>query len=281
MCDDAGIDLAELMIRREMELFGNTKTMIMEKMAGQWAVMRRAAGQAVTQPVTSMGGLIGGEAKRLAERLKNGMSIMPSVQGWASAYAMSVMEVNAGMGLIVAAPTAGSAGVIPGAFAALQEEKGYDDACMTQGLFVAAAIGLLIMSRATVAGAEGGCQAEIGTASAMASAGLVYLAGGDVRASCAAASAALANLLGLVCDPVGGLVELPCQRRNAVGAANAICTAESALAGIAEIVPLDEMIDVLYDVGKNIPESLRETAQGGMAIAPSAARRCRGCGTNG
>ena len=190
---------------------------------------------------------------------------------------MAVLEVNASMGLIVAAPTAGSAGVLPGMLFALQDCYRISDERLIDALFNAGAIGYLAMRNATVAGAVGGCQAEIGVASAMAASAAVELMGGSPEQCLDAASTVLMNMLGLVCDPVGGLVEYPCQNRNAAGVANALVAAELSLAGIRQFIPFDEMLDTMYAVGRRIPLELRETALGGCATTPSACEKCGLC----
>ena len=195
----------------------------------------------------------------------------------AAQYAMSVLEVNASMGLIVAAPTAGSAGVLPGMLFALQDRYNISDERLIDALFNAGAIGYLAMRNATVAGAVGGCQAEVGIASAMAASAAVELMGGTPAQCLDAASTVLMNMLGLVCDPVGGLVEYPCQNRNAAGVANALVAAELSLAGIHQFIPFDEMLDTMYAVGRRIPIELRETALGGCAATPSACAKCGLC----
>ena len=191
---------------------------------------------------------------------------------------MAVLEVNASMGHIVAAPTAGSAGVVPGLLLALQDCYHISDERLIDGLFNAGAVGYLAMRNATVAGAVGGCQAEVGVAAAMAASAAVELMGGEPEQCLNAATTVLMNMLGLVCDPVGGLVEYPCQNRNAAGAANALVAAELALSGIRQLIPFDEMLDVMYRVGRRLPSELRETALGGCAVAPSACQRCGACG---
>ena len=191
---------------------------------------------------------------------------------------MAVLETNSSMGLIVAAPTAGSAGIVPGLLLAFQETYDLSDDQMVKVLFNAGAVGYLAMRNATVAGAVGGCQAEVGVASAMAASAAVELMGGTPGQCLDAASTVLMNMLGLVCDPVGGLVEYPCQNRNAAGVANSLIAAEMTLAGIPQRIPLDEMIQVMYTVGKRIPAELRETALGGCATAPSVCSGCNGCG---
>ena len=193
-------------------------------------------------------------------------------------YSMAVLEVNASMGLIVAAPTAGSSGIVPGLLLALQEEYDRTDEDMIRALFTASAVGYLAMRNATVAGAVGGCQAEVGVASAMAAAAAVELMGGSPQQALGAASTALANLLGLVCDPIAGLVEAPCQSRNGIGAANALTCAEMALAGIEQMIPFDEMLETMYHVGRGLPAELRETALGGCAATKTACGfACESC----
>ena len=207
-----------------------------------------------------------------------GSSLMGSVQTRACAYAMAVLERSAAMGVIVAAPTAGSAGVVPGCVLSLAEHLGLDDAQTMDALFAAAAIGLNLTTSACVAGAEGGCQAEVGSAAAMAAAAIVQMMGGTPAQALDAASITLGNLLGLVCDPVGGLVEVPCQNRNAIGVAAAFSSAQLALSGVTSLVPFDEMAITMLNVGRALPASLRETAQGGIAVAPSARSACERCG---
>lgn len=187
---------------------------------------------------------------------------------------MAVLEVNASMGLIVAAPTAGAAGVVPGLLLALQEQYDIPDQKLLEGLLNAGAIGYLAMRNATVAGAVGGCQAEVGIASAMAASAAVELMGGSPEQCLDAASTVMMNMLGLVCDPVGGLVEYPCQNRNAAGVANALVAAELSLSGISQLIPFDEMLAVMYKVGRSLPVELKETALGGCAAAPSACKHC-------
>lgn len=192
---------------------------------------------------------------------------------------MAVLEVNASMGLIVAAPTAGSSGVLPGILMALQEEKGFSDEELYSGLLNASAVGYILMRNASVSGAEAGCQAEVGAASAMAASAIVELMGGTPKQCLSAAVHAMSNLLGLVCDPIAGLVEAPCQTRNAIGVANAITSAELALAGVEHPIPFDEMAESMYHVGKSLPFELRETAMGGCAGTPTGCKLgCAICG---
>ena len=263
------------MMDRECEMTEKPLDEIRSRMAVSLQIMKDATKEAINQPSQSMGGLIGGESRKLADLQSSGKNIAGNLISKAIAYSMGVLEVNASMGLIVAAPTAGSSGVIPGVLLALQEEYDFTDDQIIDALFTCSAIGYLAMLNATVAGAVGGCQAEIGVASAMAAAAVVELMGGTPEQCTDAASTVLMNMLGLVCDPVGGLVEYPCQNRNASGASNAIVAAEISLAGIHQLIPLDEMMDIMYTVGKKLPAELRETALGGCALSPSACAKCK------
>jgi L-serine dehydratase len=187
---------------------------------------------------------------------------------------MAVLERSANMGVIVAAPTAGSAGVVPGALLAIANAAGFDDEHVIRALWTAAAVGALISENASVSGAEGGCQAEVGTAAAMAAAALAEMHGASPKTCLDAAAIVIANMLGLVCDPVRGLVEYPCQLRNAAGVANAMSAAQLALSGIESPLPFDEVVEAMRQVGQALPASLRETALGGLAAAPSACSAC-------
>ena len=243
------------------------------------AVMKDETSAPIAEPRPSLGGLIGGEAQavaRASERLAP--ALLGAVQADATARAMAVLERSASMGVIVAAPTAGSAGVVPGCVLALAAHLGLSDEEIMDALWCAAAIGLNLTTSACVAGAEGGCQAEVGSAAAMAAAALVQMLGGTPEQALDASSLALSNLLGLVCDPVGGLVEVPCQNRNAIGVAAAFSSAQLALSGVHSLVPFDEMAKVMLAVGHALPASLRETAKGGIAQAPSARSACARCG---
>ena len=268
LCTQQQLPISEIMRRRECQLGETTRDEVTHRMKRALEIMRSSALTPLKTPVKSMGGLIGGEAKKLAQHAAKGRSICGDVLHKAAQYAMAVLEVNASMGLIVAAPTAGSAGVLPGMLFALQDRYNISDERL---------IGYLAMRNATVAGAVGGCQAEVGIASAMAASAAVELMGGKPEQCLDAASTVLMNMLGLVCDPVGGLVEYPCQNRNAAGVANALVAAELSLAGIHQFIPFDEMLDTMYAVGRRIPIELRETALGGCASTPSACAKCGLC----
>ena len=277
LCQKKKLPISEVMCQREILLGETTAEIVDQRMDRVLEIMKDAAFSPIKDPVISMGGLIGGEARKLCEFNDLGKSLCGNVLGKGITYAMATLETNASMGLIVASPTAGSAGIVPGMMLALQEVYGFSDKKIRQALFNAGAIGYLAMRNATVAGAVGGCQAEVGIASAMAASAAVELLGGTPLQCTYAASTVLMNMLGLVCDPVGGLVEYPCQNRNAAGVSNALIAAEMSLAGIPQFIPLDEMIDAMYTVGKKLPAELRETALGGCAATPSACEKCHLC----
>lgn len=275
LCKEYDKPISQIMMDRECEMTEKPLDEIRSRMAVSLQIMKDATKEAINRPSQSMGGLIGGESRKLSDLQSSGKNIAGNLISKAIAYSMGVLEVNASMGLIVAAPTAGSSGVIPGVLLALQEEYDFTDDQIIDALFTCSAIGYLAMLNATVAGAVGGCQAEIGVAAAMAAAAVVELMGGTPEQCTDAASTVLMNMLGLVCDPVGGLVEYPCQNRNASGASNAIVAAEISLAGIHQLIPLDEMMDIMYTIGKKLPAELRETALGGCALSPSACAKCK------
>ena len=277
LCQKKKLPISEVMRQREILLGETTAEIVDQRMDRVLEIMKDAAFSPIKDPVISMGGLIGGEARKLCEFHDLGKSLCGNVLGKGITYAMATLETNASMGLIVASPTAGSAGIVPGMMLVLQEVYGFSDKKIRQALFNAGAIGYLAMRNATVAGAVGGCQAEVGIASAMAASAAVELLGGTPLQCTYAASTVLMNMLGLVCDPVGGLVEYPCQNRNAAGVSNALIAAEMSLAGIPQFIPLDEMIDAMYTVGKKLPAELRETALGGCAATPSACEKCHLC----
>ena len=278
LCGQEGCTISQVMRRRECLLGETTADEIQRRMTRVLEIMRQSASVPLKTPQRSMGGLIGGEAKRLAAHAAKKRDICGPVLQKAVTYAMAVLEVNASMGLIVAAPTAGSSGVVPALLLALQEEYRISDQRLLDGLFNAGAVGYLAMRNATVAGAVGGCQAEVGVAAAMAASAAVELMGGQPAQCLDAASTVMMNMLGLVCDPVGGLVEYPCQSRNAAGVANALVAAELALSGVPQLIPFDEMLAAMYSVGRRLPAELRETALGGCAATPAACERCGGCG---
>lgn len=277
LCEASHCPISEIMIRRECSEGETDRDSVIAKMEHALAIMRQSAHQAISNPQKSMGGLIGGEAKKICEHAGDKKNACGRLMAKAIAYAMGVLEVNAGMGLIVAAPTAGSSGVVPGVLLALQEEYKLTDDQLVIALFNTAAIGYLATKNATVAGAVGGCQAEVGVAAAMAASAAVELFGGTPKQSLDAASMVLMNMLGLVCDPVGGLVEYPCQNRNAAGVANALAAAQVSLSGVSQLISFDEMLSIMFRVGKSIPAELRETALGGCALSRLACLTCGVC----
>lgn len=273
LCREYDKPISDVMIAREMQLGEVRRDQIISRIDESLRVMNVSIDKAVSDPVTSMGGLLGGEAKKLRELDPGKVICGPAVHN-AMINALAVAETNASMGVIVAAPTAGSAGVLPAVLLSLYQNSDISMDTLRNGLLNASAIGYIITKNGSVSGAEAGCQAEVGSASAMAASAAVEMLGGTPEQCCDAASIALSNLLGLVCDPVRGLVEVPCQTRNTIGAVGALTAAELALADVGINVPLDEMIQITYDVGRSLPESLRETAKGGCAVAPSLCEAC-------
>lgn len=255
-------DINERQIKREASL---------KQMADMYHAMM-AADQAYDAELKSASGLSGGDAKKISDALKKHSLLSGDFIGTVMEKAIKMGESNACMKRIVAAPTAGSCGVIPAVFLTYAQMYHIQEEKMLEALYVSGGIGEVIAYRAFIAGAAGGCQAEIGSASAMAAGGLVYLRGGDASAICHASALALKSLLGLVCDPIAGLVEVPCIKRNVIGAVNAITSADMALAGIESVVPPDEVIDAMKNIGRCMPESLRETSEGGLAATPTGIR---------
>lgn len=278
LCREHNLLISEVMREREITCGNMTNEQIDARLKEILTIMKNAAHTPLETPTRSIGGLIGGEAKKTYEFSQTDNNLCGTFLSKAISYSMAVLEVNATMGLIVAAPTAGSAGVLPGVLLALQEYRNLSDEAICSAIVHASAIGYILMRNASVSGAEAGCQAEVGAASAMAASAVVELMGGTPEMSLHAASIALSNLLGMVCDPIAGLVEAPCQSRNSIGTANAITCAQLALAGVTHPIPFDEMAEAMYRVGKSIPFELRETAMGGNAGTPTACTLCGGCG---
>jgi L-serine dehydratase len=272
ICNKHNKKIYEVMLAKEVALSGLSEEEIREKMKVSLEIMKSSVNSAINEGIKSVSGLIGGEAKKINERRKTHKPVCGTIMSKAISSAMGVLEVNASMGRIVAAPTAGSCGIIPGTLIPIQEEFELSDEDLINALITSSAIGMIITRNATVAGAEGGCQAETGSAAGMAAAAIVELMGGTPEASLDAASMCIKNILGLVCDPIAGLVEAPCQTRNAMGAANALICAEIALSGVTSIIPFDEVVETMYKVGRAIPFELRETALGGLADTPTGRR---------
>lgn len=266
ICKEEEISLSEYAIRQEIELKNTTREEIIKQMKYTLQVMREGATLGREKEVYSISGLIGGDAYRLQKYAESGKSLMGIGAVTAMAMAMSSSEVNGSMGKIVACPTAGSCGILPAVILTVGELLNKTDEELVHGLLAASAIGMIIGKNATFAGAEGGCQAECGSAAAMASGAVVELMGGTPEMSLNAAAIVFKNVLGLVCDPVAGLVEIPCAKRNVSGAINALCTADMVMAGVDSKIPFDDAVSAMYKVGTSMPPELRETALGGVAI---------------
>lgn len=269
ICRQESKDIAELMLLAEAEESGKDKSLIWDTLEDYLKIMQESIQQGLSADIKSLGGLIGGNAYLMNQYIKED-SLCGRITIKAASYALAVTEVNAAMGKVIAAPTAGASGTLPGVIAALQEEKGYTEEKAIGALLVGAAIGKVIASQATLSGAEGGCQAECGSAAAMSAAAAVYMAGGSLEMSLNAAAMALKGLLGLVCDPVAGLVEVPCSKRNAMGVALALLCADMALAGINSFIPFDEVVEAMARVGRMMSPNFKETAMGGCAATPTA-----------
>lgn len=262
--EERKLKLYELMIEQEIQQTGSSRVEILERMNQQFQVMKRAAAKGA-RGVQSYSGLTGGDGKRIHDYIQKGNFLTDQTLLSAACYAVSTNEVNASMGIICATPTAGSCGVLPAVMLAVQEKLGKSDEEVTLHLFTAGAFGYVIANNAFISGAAGGCQAEVGSASAMAAAAATELAGGTPTQAAHAMAMAMKNMLGLTCDPLAGLVEVPCIKRNAAGASNALLAADLALAGVESKVPWDEVIGAMYQIGQAMPVSLRETALGGLA----------------
>ncbi|MDR7855801.1 L-serine ammonia-lyase, iron-sulfur-dependent, subunit alpha [Tissierella sp.] len=265
LCNENNKKISEIVIEKELANSDISYDELIERMKETLDVMKNSATSALNREIISVSGLTGGDSKKVEEYKNSGKTLTGTLIISAMAKALSTSEINASMGRIVAAPTAGASGIVPSALLSAQEKLNLTDEQLLMGLFAAAGIGEIVAKNATVSGAEGGCQAECGTAAAMAAAAIVEMAGGNPEASFAAAAFSLVNIMGLVCDPIGGLVEYPCALRNASGVVNALISADLALAGVKSLVPFDEVVDAMYRVGKMMPEALRETALGGVA----------------
>lgn len=260
--------ISELMIEQEMLVTRRTREEIMDQMDRNLTVMEQAVEKGL-KGVHSTSGLTGGDAVLIQNYMKNKKPLSGMLLLDAVSKAVATNEVNAAMGTICATPTAGSAGVVPGTLFAVQNQLNPTREEMIRYLFTSGAFGFVVANNASISGAAGGCQAEVGSAAAMAAAAIVEMSGGT-PAQCAEAFAiTMKNMLGLVCDPVAGLVEVPCVKRNAMGASNALVAADMALAGVTSRIPCDEVIGAMFKIGQQMPSSLRETARGGLAATPT------------
>ncbi|WP_407272028.1 L-serine ammonia-lyase, iron-sulfur-dependent, subunit alpha [Radiobacillus sp. PE A8.2] len=268
LAETEGISISEVMIRREVDVREVSREQVMEQMEKNLTVMEDAIEEGL-KGVSSHSGLTGGDAVLLQRYMKEKQPLSGNLLLDAVSKAVATNEVNAAMGTICATPTAGSAGCVPGTLFAVKEQLNPTREQMIRYLFTSGAFGYVVANNAFISGATGGCQAEVGSAAAMASAAIVEMAGGKPQQSAEAFAITLKNMLGLVCDPVAGLVEVPCVKRNAAGASNAIVSADMALAGVTSRIPCDEVIGAMYRIGKTMPSALRETGEGGLAATPT------------
>lgn len=260
--------ISEIMIEQEILITGRSRGEIMAQMDRNLTVMEEAVEKGLNG-VRSTSGLTGGDAVLLQAYMKKGNTLSGELMLDAVSKAVATNEVNAAMGTICATPTAGSAGVVPGTLFAVKNKLNPTREQMIRYLFNAGAFGFVVANNASISGAAGGCQAEVGSAAGMAAAAIVEMAGGTPEQSSTAFAITLKNMLGLVCDPVAGLVEVPCVKRNAMGASNSLVAADMALAGVTSRIPCDEVIDAMYKIGQTMPTALKETAQGGLAATPT------------
>lgn len=261
-------DLAEVFLEGDVAEHGISADDILAALTRRREVMWECIQKGMAGGL-SMGKLVGNEAKLLMEAYKSGKTFLDPLTVKAELYALSVMGENSRMGVIVAAPTAGAGGVVPGMLLALEEERHVDPEKTVRALVVAGGVGSIIALTASISGAAGGCQNEVGVASSMGAAAVVYMMGGTTRQCIQAAGLALKNTLGLVCDPVGGLVEVPCVKRNALFAVHGLTAAQLAMAGIESFIPMDEIVEAMVRIGRAMPRGLRETAEGGLATTPT------------
>lgn len=270
--EQRGLPISAMVLKQQAQQMEQTEESIYEHMRQNYQVMAECIGPGSAQDLRSTSGLTGGSAYKMRRISESGKSLTGSFLSGALYRALAVSELNASMGRIVAAPTAGSCGILPAALLTMQEEKHIPEKDCVMALFTASAVGMVIANNASLAGAQGGCQAECGSAAAMAAAAIVELAGGTPHMVENAIAIAIKNILGLVCDPVAGLVEIPCIKRNASGVAGAFVASELALAGIESAIPADEVIWTMKKVGDSMSSALKETAEGGLAATPTGRR---------
>ena len=270
-CNQNDLKLHDVSLSFEIEKTGRSYGYIRDYLKSVLKVMNDAVHVGINDTENKIKGkIIGNDSVLMKKRIDYAKPVCGETVAKAVAYALSTMEVNASMGKVVASPTAGSCGVLPAVMITMKERYDLSDESMLQGLLAANMVGTIVARNATISGAEGGCQAEVGTASAMASGAVVHMLGGTPEQVFNAAAMCFKNLLGLVCDPIAGLVESPCAKRNGMGAANALLCAEMSLAGITSVIPFDEVVEAMYRVGKALPPSLRETSMGGLATTKTA-----------
>ncbi len=267
LAEEKELPIHDIVIAREMHDTQRPKQAILNEMQHNWEVMQASIERGIENEERSVSGLTGGDAEKIYEHREGGYLGTAALS--AAAYAVGVSEVNAVMGRIVACPTAGSCGIVPAALYAAREQRHVTDEAIVGALFTAAGIGMVIDQNASIAGAEGGCQAECGAAAGMAAAALVELADGTPAQIANACALAIKNLLGLACDPVAGLVEVPCVKRNGFCTVHAMLAADMTLAGVHSVIPVDDVILALDTIGRSMPRSIRETAEGGLAATLS------------
>lgn len=273
LCTEQSISVAEAALRSEVESSGQSREDIVGKMLSYYRRMKESVAKGLQITERSRSGLSGGDSRRVLAHSQQGMvSVLGATFERAIAYALAVLETNAAFGCIVATPTAGSAGITPACLLTWQEERGARDDEAARGLFTAAGLGRVIGYGACFSGAQGGCQAEIGSASAMAAAAVCELDGGTPDQAVNAAALALQNTLGLICDPIGGYVEAPCMMRNGLFGLHAFGAAAISLSGVKSIVPFDEVVSALREVGHKMPRIYKETSEGGLAVTPTGLR---------
>ena len=271
LCKEQDKKIWEVVLQADMDESGASGEQVFEKMRFMYRAMQEAD-QSYEANLKSQSGMVGGDGEKMRQYNATGKNLCSEYSSLAMEKALKMGESNACMKRIVAAPTAGSCGVIPAVLLSYEENKNVEEDELVKALFVASGIGKVVAENASIAGAFGGCQAEIGTASAMAAGALAYLQGADNEQIMQAATFALKNMLGLACDPVGGLVEVPCVKRNVAGVVNAISSAQLALAGITSVIAPDDTIDSMRRIGNDLPSCLKETSTGGLAVTESAKR---------
>ena len=264
--------ISDIVLEEQSQAAELPRERLFADMRERLSVMKQSVKDGMDPSLRSASGLSGGSAAKMREAVQQKRTHFGPLFGNAMAMALAVAESNSCMGRIVAAPTAGSCGVLPAALISVMEDKALPEEDVVMAMFTASAVGMVIAKNASISGAEGGCQAEVGTASAMAAGALTELLGGTPQMVCHSCAIALKNILGLVCDPVAGLVEVPCVKRNAMGVANAFAACELACAGITSAIPAEEVIQAMNQIGREMNSSLKETAEGGLAATPTGCR---------
>lgn len=272
VCESERKTIGELMLIMEEEKSGRDKNTIIVMMEERLIKMKEAVDSGLVDASAAPSGISGGDAVEMSSYVRQGKALSGSYISDAMTFSMATSETNARMGIIVATPTAGAAGILPGVLFSLHKNDGMPFNELVKGLFTASMLGYVIANRSFISGAAGGCQAEVGSATAMAAGAITELKGGTPQQAVHATAIALKSLLGLVCDPVAGLVEVPCIKRNVIGTSIAFAAADLALAGIESRIPCDEVIKAMYNIGKEMPSTLRETALGGLAMTETGQR---------